>query len=183
MEQILRARLHWSPARLLGHEAEQAAHQLHATDDEALPVLGTLDADTWRPRPARLPNTDRRPPSPGQLRHLLRDIQADFWVVVGDRGCELLYPKSSILLCRRLRRAEGPREGNCVILQHQRGMEYMLAAREIVHHQGQQWLWPRSTEPDCQTPIPLPFPGRQIIDGQDKWTVLGVVVAGWHIET
>ena len=61
LEQILRARPHWSPARLLGHQAEEAAHQLHATDDEeALPVLGTIDADSHGRPGCPIPDHGRR---------------------------------------------------------------------------------------------------------------------------
>jgi hypothetical protein len=104
-----------------------------------------------------------------------------FGVEVRAPGAERLYADGSILLCIPISAYESDLvSGKKVILQRIRGAQVEVTVREIQIEASEAWLWMRSTHPEHQAPIPMPWtPGRQPAgwrDDQDRYSIAAVVV-------
>lgn len=83
-----------------------------------------------------------------------------YGLVVSGTSMNLLYPPGTILECLDLHDHEGELvNGNRVIV-HRRNKERLLevSCREFRLAGGLAWLWPRSDDPEWQTPLSLPWP-------------------------
>lgn len=107
--------------------------------------------------------------------------QGIFGVEVRAPGAELLYAESSILLCIPINSFEKEiTSGKRLILQRIHGTRVEVTVREIVIEANEAWLWQRSTHPEHQAPIAIPWtpgqPPKAWRVGEDRYSVAAVVV-------
>jgi len=115
----------------------------------------------------------------------LHGSEGIFAVRVEAPGTNALYPTGSILICRPYGSVGGrlparPR----VIVQRQLGAGVEVTVRELVIRAGTAWLWRRSSHPDHQEPIPMPWPPREAVNPatNDGTAIVGIVLASWQPE-
>lgn len=97
-------------------------------------------------------------------------------------GAEQLFPDQTILVCLPIAQYEGDlTTGKRVILQRVSGKKVELTIREIEETPKGVWLWPRSTHPAYQEPIPLPpiYRGGTWREGDDRFTIVAMVVGAY----
>lgn len=86
-----------------------------------------------------------------------------FGLEVAGASMDRLYPEGTILLCIPFNDlGRDPRAGERVIVERRSGNDLLeVTVKEYVpDDQGRVWLWPRSTHPEYQQPLPLPQPGN-----------------------
>jgi hypothetical protein len=108
-----------------------------------------------------------------------------FAVRVEAPGAEGLYPTGSILICRPFGHVwDAPPARPRVIVQRQIGAEVEVTVRDLVIREDMAWLWPRSTHPDHQEPIPMRWPPREPVNpaNTDGSAIVGIVLASWQPE-
>jgi hypothetical protein len=108
-----------------------------------------------------------------------------FAIRVAAPGAEHLFALGSLLVCQRLRDdVEDLPNGTLVILRARSNGNTRVDVRQAEHFNGRLWLWPRSTHPDLQQPLPGPTPltSPTRVSGGETITILGVVVASWQPE-
>jgi SOS-response transcriptional repressor LexA len=103
-----------------------------------------------------------------------------FAVEVVGESMNLLYPEGTILIC------VSPYEtkildGDSVIVQRVRDDEYETTVKvlKIEEATGRAYLLPKSSHPDHQTPVTIPWPfvgGRDPKTGIERVEIIGVVV-------
>jgi len=164
-----------SGAHSIGGGEEAAANRLTVSIEAVCGV--------WRPQ-LQLPVGEWR-----SLSLPLRKVNADhpyFGVRVRTPGAELLYPDSTILVCRRLLADElAGVSGARYIVQHRRRSKIEITVRELRLWDGQAWLWPCSTDPNHQQPFRLGAPSDTEAPATvdtDTIALAGIVTASWQPE-
>ena len=106
-----------------------------------------------------------------------------FAVRVEAPGADELYPTGSILICRPYGGSRLPARPR-VIVQQKLGAGVEVTVRELVIRAGTAWLRPRSSHPDHQEPIPMPWPPREAVNPatNDGTAIVGIVLASWQPE-
>jgi hypothetical protein len=106
-----------------------------------------------------------------------------FGVVVASPGAEKIYPDGSILVCIPTGTYEGAIiTGKRIILQRIRDGKVEVTVREIDIEANEAWLWLRSTHPEYQAPVRMPYVGGGFaawVAGPDRFAVAAVVVAAY----
>lgn len=107
--------------------------------------------------------------------------QGIFGVEVRPPGAELLFPPSTVLLCLPINSFEGViGTGKRLILQRIHGSRVEVTVREIVIEADEAWLWLRSSHPEHQSPIQIPWvpgqPPKAWRVDEDRYSVAAVVV-------
>jgi hypothetical protein len=108
-----------------------------------------------------------------------------FAIRVAAPGAEHLFALGSLLVCQRLRDdVEDLPDDTLVILRARSNGNTRVDVRQAEHFNGRLWLWPRSTHPDLQQPLPGPMPltSPTRVSGGETITILGIVVASWQPE-
>lgn len=118
-------------------------------------VTGEVEAGVWKDA-AEWPETEQytievpaHGPTPGARRFALR---------VAGRSMDLLYPEGTLVICAPLADVgRGPRSGDRVIVERRcaDGRIEATCKEYVIDDRGNAWLWPRSTAPEHQQPIPL----------------------------
>ena len=165
-------------------DAPHRASSLWAASPGKWPVL-TCEAESgvWR-RSAKLPPEKwlmvpmpKDLPSPGP---------AAFAVRLKGVGADRLYPSGTIAVCVPL--SEIPVRNGCRVLVHREGgRRHELTLRELVLGEGKAWLWPRSSHPEHQVPITVPWPLYEPVTtligvNEVLLSIEGVVTATWQPE-
>lgn len=107
-----------------------------------------------------------------------------FGVVVREPGTEKLFPVDTILVCMPLHAYEDP-VVNCekVILQRIAGGKVEVTVRELEIHANEAWLWLRSTHPEHQAPVRMPYsigrPPEPWRDRDTRFSVAAIVVGAY----
>jgi len=168
----------------LSIDAPHQASSLWAMSPGKWPVLTCeAEAGVWR-RSAKLPPgkwltvpTPKDLPSPGP---------AAFAVRLKGAGADRLYPPGTIAVCVPL--SELPVRSGCRVLVHcDDGRRHELTLRELVLEEGKAWLWPRSSHPEHQVPIAVPWPLYEPVPtmiglNEVLLSIEGVVTATWQPE-
>jgi hypothetical protein len=97
---------------------------------------------------------------------------------VRGAGAELLYPSEALLVCLPLDRFDRPLvSGNKLLLERVRDNALEVTVRDLVLRGGEAWLWPRTTDPESNQAVKMPWPARAMpwIDGEVRCRVAGVV--------
>jgi hypothetical protein len=107
-----------------------------------------------------------------------------FGVVVREPGAEKLFPAGSILVCVPIHSYEAQlQNGNKVILQRIVGTRVEVTVCELELQANEAWLWLRSTHPEHQNPVRMPFTigqtPRAWRDGNTRFSVAAVVVGAY----
>lgn len=107
--------------------------------------------------------------------------QGVFGVEVRPPGAEHMFPTATVLLCIPINSYEGViGTGKRLILQRIRGNKVEVTVREIVIEANEAWLWLRSSHPEHQAPIQIPWvpgqPPKAWRVGEDRYSVAAVVV-------
>ena len=147
-------------------------------DDRLVRLLCEAQAGTWRAK-WHLPEAAR-------IGILIPDgfpINGTdlFGVRMRSPGAELLYPDGSLLICRALDTPiDALPDDSHMIVRRQRRGKTEITVRELRRHEGQIWLWWRSTDPHHQEPL-LAMPAAQAGDTskQGTMTILGAAIARW----
>jgi hypothetical protein len=109
-----------------------------------------------------------------------------FGVRVCRPGAEQLYAEDSILAVVPIAGFEGILANKRrVILQRVIGEVVEVTVRELEVVNGHAWLWPRSTEARYAQPIEMPWPfagERMWRNGEERYSILGVVIGSWTAE-
>ena len=105
-----------------------------------------------------------------------------FGVRVRSPGAELIYSDGTLLICRPLDAPiDALPDGSQLIVRRQRRGKTEITVRELRRHEGQEWLWWRSTDPRHQEPIPA-LPADQVnatAKLSASMSILGAVIASW----
>lgn len=87
-----------------------------------------------------------------------------FALEVGGDSMDKIYPSGSVIICLRyadLGRWPEPGE-RVVVIRRNRHLEIEATVKELdKDNRGQLWLWPRSTSPEHQQPIAIPWPEEE----------------------
>ncbi len=148
-------------------------------------LIYEAEAGVWR-QSAKLPPTRWASvpmptdlPSPGP---------AAFAVRIKGAGAERLYSWGTVAICLPLPELLPLVHSGCRILVHrERVGRHELTLRELVIDGGKAWLWPRSSHPEHQIPVAVPWPLREpglaYGSGADELVLIkGVVIATWQPE-
>ncbi len=101
-----------------------------------------------------------------------------FGVIVRTPGAELLYPADTVLICVPMDRFDKELAShNKVIVERVIDGKVEITVRELIVGE-KAYLWPRSTDPEHQAPIPMPwpYPARPWGIGQERIRLVAVVV-------
>jgi hypothetical protein len=94
-----------------------------------------------------------------QLPEVYRDIPRKFAVRVEGASMNRLYPDGTILVCASLydlRETEPIAGKKYIVRRTRRDGAVETTVKEVApDHTGRVWLWPRSDDPEHQSPIPL----------------------------
>ena len=172
---------------LTGRLAADATHQassLWAVSPGKWPMLTCeAEAGVWR-RSAKLPPEKwLMVPIP---KGLLAPEPAAFAVRLKGAGADRLYLPGTIAVCVPL--SEVPLRTGCRVLVHREGgRRHELTLRELVLGEGRAWLWPRSSHPEHQVPIVVPWPLYEPVTtviglNEVQLSIEGVVTATWQPE-
>ena len=137
-----------------------------------IPLVGELQAGSWREAVVFDDGEyveSPLPPSFGKL-----GVQA--FRVVGT-SMDRLYPDGTIVYVAPVSKYRAPETGDrvLVIRANTKGLFEATLKEYTVGADGKKWLWPRSSDPEHQAP--LPYGG----DGEDV-DVTGIVVAHFMVE-
>ena len=104
-----------------------------------------------------------------------------FALIVHEPGAEKLFPDQTILVCIPSTTFEGTIvDGQKLVLQRIRGGRVEVTVRELALEANEAWLWLRSTHPDCQVPIRMPWtpenPFRPWRVGEDRYALGAVAI-------
>lgn len=107
--------------------------------------------------------------------------QGVFAVEVDAPGAELIYPEGTVLFCIPIQSYEGEiTDGKRLILQRIHGDKVEVTVREVKIDANEAWLWLRSTHPEYQSPVRMPYvpgqPPQAWRVGEDRFIVSAVVV-------
>lgn len=107
-----------------------------------------------------------------------------FGAEVREPGAEKIFTPGTILICQPMSTWDGElRNGKRLILQRIRGPKVEVTVRELELQANEAWLWLRSTHPEHQVPIRMPYtPGKPLQpwrDGEDRYSVAAVVIAAY----
>lgn len=136
-----------------------------------IPVVGEVAAGLWRetsPREAHDVEDYLSLDVTGYERAELCALK-----VVGPSMNEV-YPPGRYVVFAPAAEA-GVRIGDHVIVERTRNGLVEITIKEFVYEDGKVMLWPRSTHPDHQTPLPL----KPTDEDQDMPMIIGVVVADY----
>lgn len=100
-----------------------------------------------------------------------------FAVVLRAPGMDLVWPDGTVLVCLPVARAKELETGRRVALQRQREDGVEITVRDLVVRDGRAHLWLRSAVPEFTAPIEMPWPyaGQSWKQGEDIFTLIGVV--------
>lgn len=154
-------------------KGDQPVHKIPS----ALNVVGSVQAGRWSE--AMVWDEERRYP----IAHPLPPKWARFafGLEVAGTSMNLVYPESSILICVNLSDCGVPLSGGQrVIVQRTKrdGLVEATVKELVIDGQGKQWLWPRSSDPQFQTPWNPESAGPAI----KKIEIVAVVVASFRPE-
>lgn len=141
----------------------------------SIPVVGEVQAGAWR-ESIEWDADDQYPvaipaPNHGSDGSMMRGY------VVKGKSMNVLYPEGTIVfviptIANRLK----PKSGDRVLVSRKNadGL-YEATLKEYVVEGGRKWLWPRSTDPEFQSPI-------RYDKDSDEVTIVGVVRASFILE-
>ena len=158
-------------------------------------VIGAVQAGVWN-NDGSWPDDDQyalEVPVPTEFTLMNR-----FGLEVRGASMNLVYPAGTVLVCVPL--AEVERwlvTGEKIIVQRRGKLGIETTVREFVHDASGVWLWPRSSHPEHQQPIPLSLPRLdgveqqlaiadfQAVDEEDgvEIAVIALVIQSIRIET
>ena len=107
-----------------------------------------------------------------------------FGVEVREPGAEKIFKAGTALICMPLANYEGEIVNRMkLILQRIRDSKVEVTVRELELQANEAWLWLRSTHPEHQQPVRMPYtPGKQLQawrSGEDRYTVAAVVISAY----
>jgi repressor LexA len=104
--------------------------------------------------------------------------QRRFGLEVRGPSMNELYPEGSVVVCLRLYElGREPKSGERVVVERRRADGCVEATVKEFRQDGEGvWLWPRSTHPAFQQPVPFPD------DGDEEVTITGLVVGSYRSE-
>lgn len=121
---------------------------------DSVTVRGAVEAGRWRGDPD-WPDADRYPaPVPEDPRHA---GVARFGLEVRGRSLDQRYPEGSILVCVAVDKLDSPPPPGKLVICRRRDAQgrVEVTARKLRRDDGgRDWLWPDSTDPEHQQPIP-----------------------------
>jgi len=102
--------------------------------------------------------------------------------VCGD-SMNMVFPEGTILVCVPIHQYDfALQNGDYVIVERFQGSLVEATVKELRQNGDRTvWLWPRSSNPEYQTPIKLPRNGQGAEPGDDAIRVTAVVVADYRI--
>ncbi len=116
-------------------------------------VVGELQAGAWR-EAVEWPHDDQwEMPVPRDPSKPMRPLQG---FVVRGNSVNKLYPDGSLVfVASTIGNGIAPKSGDMVLVQRQNrnGLIEATLKEFVVGDDGIKWLWPRSTDPEHQTPI------------------------------
>lgn len=136
-----------------------------------VPIMGTVEAGTWR---EVLVDQLATPTDfiPVDLPEYARASLCAF--LVSGNSMNLYYPAGTYVVAIPAAEA-GVQYGDRVIVRRDRAGLTEMTVKELVQEGPRAYLWPRSTDPDHQTPIPI-LPSE---NDQDAPVITHVVVASY----
>lgn len=162
-----------SVEELLGGGAEPAM-RLPGTP---VTVIGSVAAGVWK-EAWEWPEEDRFTFHGG----LHVDVQGErrFGLKVEGDSMDLVYPHGTLLDCVSIFSVGEVKPGQRVIvLRFRHDREVEATVKEYARSQdGVEWLLPRSTKPEFQSPIPVSDPGPDVAE----ITIVGIVVGSYRPE-
>jgi hypothetical protein len=107
-----------------------------------------------------------------------------FGVEVREPGAEKLFTPGTVLVCLPLSAWDGElANGRKLILQRVVDNKVEVSVRELELQANEAWLWLRSTHPEHQAPIAMPYvPGKPLRpwrSGQERLSIAAVAVAAY----
>jgi transcriptional regulator with XRE-family HTH domain len=156
-------------------------HQYRTSDwGQRASVVGTVQAGEWVEAIEwdAFQHFETQIPTPKEWPDL--DLQG---FVVKGASMDLVYPEGSVVFAAPVSRGRiKPGPGDRVVVQRRdaNGLFEVTLKELRVDEDGRQWLWPRSSRPEFQSPIELVEPGADA-DAVEV-TVTGVVVASFSLE-
>lgn len=108
-----------------------------------------------------------------------------FGLRVRGRSMDIDYPPGSILVCAPIHSiSRAPRHGDHLIIHRTRadGLVEATVKELRVDEQGRCWLWPKSTQPEHQAPIPIPeTPADADLGESESIEIAALVVADYRV--
>lgn len=154
-------------------QPDEAENKVHVA---SIPVLGAVQAGHW----VEAVEWERDewyevavPPDPRY------PDQRRYGLAVRGPSMNELYPDGSVVICISLFELDRePRNGERVVVQRRRydGCVEATVKEYRQSDDGSIWLWPRSTHPAFQQPVPFPDPGDEEV------TITGLVVGSYRAE-
>jgi len=146
-------------------------------------VRGDVEAGAWRARLERDPAEQKAVPMPDAQRWGC----GVYGLEVRGLSMDLNFKPGAILYCVPIHEYLGElKSGSKVICQRKNGTgDHEQTVKELViEPSGRTWLWPRSTQPEHQAPIAVPWPlpseaDKYFVD-EHEVAVIAVVVASYE---
>ncbi len=168
---------------LLGHCSEAATSPAAAEPPAGyrwVQISAIAQAGVWRDSAEKADSSD------GIL--MPDDVAPSALSLIGVRVkapcAELVFPAGSILVCTvvpRQKDASVPDDSIVVIARTNDTGRTEVTVREVSTDEGETWLWPLSTSPHHQQPLPAPWQTTATASaGDGRIAILGVVVAAWQ---
>jgi len=147
-------------------------------DVPSVQIIGVVRAGLWHETPEYLAGIGKEivVPLPEEYR------ESAFGLEIAGPSMNQFFPEGSFVVCLPIE--ELPRElkshDKVVVLRERAGLyEHTLKELVIDENTGRPWLWPRSTDPNFQTPIEIP-------DGEptesEEIRILAVVIGSYRPE-
>lgn len=92
----------------------------------------------------------------------------------------LEYPERSLVLWVSMLDFRAPRhEDHVIVYRHMRDGKIEATVKELRVTDGKRWLWPRSSDPQHQTPVEIEDPGEDV----ESIEIVGIVIGGYKPRT
>lgn len=174
-ERLARAVPGTTVAQLVGEKSSHRPALSHT-----IRIREAAAAGVWRLSP-ELPEDEQEGASipEGAMR-----AQGAFGVRLEGNDMDLDWPKSTLFVVTPLLMTDGVKDNNLVLVRRtSRDRKFETTIREIRRDTvdpKRAWLWPRSSKPEYQTPIPCPWPVEGAFDDAgDKLEVTGVAIGAY----
>ncbi len=148
----------------------------HVDMDSHVRVVGYVEAGVWAETFEFLPDDVYEAPIPNKPK-----FEGSFGLEVRGRSMDQEYPPGhTVLVCKRL--IDMPRElqpqDHVIAVRHRAGKMEATVKELRIGEDGRPWLWPKSTDPRHQQPIPV----EPDDSDEETTTEVHAVVIGAFIE-
>lgn len=143
-------------------------------------IRGDVQAGVWKEAVENDPADWELAPVAADARY--RGIE-QYGLRVRGPSMNVLYPEGSVVICVSLiALGRDPRPGERVICLRRSEQGFEATVKEFrVDDHGKYWLWPRSTDPNFQTPWPLFITNDFAAENEDL-RLVGLVIASHRPE-